>query len=146
MSVIAIEIRSREPLADGREFGASGTYERLGGMLRIAVDPTDPANQRIADLDRAGRGADGLVHFTADFSLLQPLDPKRGNGHLLFHVVNRGRYGVVPFSVAPPPVNDGRIDPGDGFLLRRGWTVFSGGWQWDVIRRPGYLGLVAPQA
>ena len=39
-----------------------------------------------------------------------------------------------------------RIDPGDGFLLRHGWTLLMVGWQWDVVRRPGYLGLEAPQA
>ena len=147
MSVVAIEIRSRVPFVDGREFGTTGPYERIDGILRFAVDPANPANRRIVDLDRAERGAGGRVHFAADFSMLQPADSARANGRLLFHVVNRGRYGVVPFSVAPPPpAIDGRIDPGDGFLLRRGWTVFSGGWQWDVIRRPGYLGLDAPSA
>src|SRR5581483_8113729 len=29
---------------------------------------------------------------------------------------------------------------------KRGWTVAWCGWQWDVIRRPGVVGLQAPQA
>lgn len=147
MGVVSVEIHSRSAFADGRDFGSVGPYERLDGVLRFAVAPDLPANRPVVDLDRAERGPDGLVHFASDFSLLQPVDAARGHGQLLAHVVNRGRFGVVPFSVAPPPVViDGRIDPGDGFLLRRGWTVLAIGWQWDVIRRPGYLGLEAPRA
>jgi len=147
MGVLRTEIRHRAQFADGRSFGAAGPYERVDGVFHLAVDPDQPANQRIVDLDRAERGGDGRVHFQADFSLLQPRDAERGNGHLFFHVVNRGRNGVVPFSIAPPPaVIDERTDPGDGLLLNRGWTILSGGWQWDVVRRPGYLGLEAPEA
>jgi hypothetical protein len=142
-----VEIRKREPFAGGRSFGSAGPYERLDGVFHLAVDPANSANQRIVDLDRAERGTDGRVHFEADFSLLQPLEAQRGNGHLLQYVVNRGRHNAVPFSMVPPStVIDERVDPGDGLLLNRGWTVLFAGWQWDVIRRPGYLGLEAPQA
>ncbi|WP_235946676.1 alpha/beta hydrolase domain-containing protein [Nocardia terrae] len=34
----------------------------------------------------------------------------------------------------------------DAFLLRRGWTVAYCGWQWDVARETGALGLGAPVA
>ena len=147
MGVARVEIRTREPFAEGQSFGSAGLYERVDGVFHLTADPGDPANRRIVDLARAERGSDGLVHFAADFSLLQPAQPERGNGHLYFHAVNRGRYNVVPFSMATAEtINDGRIDPGDGFLLRRGWTILFGGWQWDVVRRPGYLGLEAPQA
>lgn len=147
MGVERIVIERREPLAEGREFGAAGPYERLSGTFQFAVDPNDPANAAIVDLDRAERGSDGRVRFSADFNLLQPKDPAHGNRRLLVQVVNRGRFGTVPFSVAPPQTAiDDRIDPGDGFLLQRGWTILQAGWQWDVIRRPGYLGLEAPQA
>lgn len=147
MGVARVEIRQREAFAQGQSFGPAGPYERLDGIFHLAVDPTNPANRRIVDLARAERASDGLVHFAADFSLLQPAQPGRGNGHLFFHVVNRGRISTLPFSMTSiPAINDGRIDPGDGFLLRRGWTILSGGWQWDVIRRPGYLGLSAPTA
>ena len=44
-----------------------------------------------------------------------------------------------------PGLSD-RIEPGDGFLLRRGYSVAWSGWQWDVVRRPGMVGLAAPDA
>ena len=45
-----------------------------------------------------------------------------------------------------PPTPTEAIDPGDGFLMRHGWTVAWCGWQWDVLPRPGAAGLEAPQA
>src|SRR5262249_11636416 len=105
-----------------------------------------PENAGNTDLRLAPRDAGGTVRFEADFCLLRPSDPGRASGRLLFQVANRGRHSSVPFSVltAPPSAEvTERIDPGDGFLLRRGWTVAWCGWQWDVIRRPGILGLVA---
>ena len=41
---------------------------------------------------------------------------------------------------------DGRIDPGDAFVLRRGMSVAWVGWQWDVERRPGIVGIDVPEA
>src|SRR5207237_7038361 len=116
----------------------------------FAVDPTNAMNSPIVDLDRAQRGADGLVHFQADFVLLQPKDVARANRRLLYYVVNRGQRVGVPlnrFAPRPatlPPTDE--IDPGDGFLMRHGWTVAMCGWQCDVDRQPGLMGLEAPQA
>jgi len=135
MAAIGLEITSRRPLADGATFGDVGAYERIDGIMRFAVDPADPANRAIVDLDRAERGADGLVHFAADVCLLQPADPSRGNGRLLFEVANRGRRGGRNLNRAPaPPEPTEEIDPGDGFLFRRGWTMAWCGWQWGGIR------------
>ena len=125
-------------------------YERIDGKLHFSVDPTHPANRRIVDLDRAARDQTGQVRFWADFVLLQPLDPGRANRRLLYFVVNRGLRVGVPFNrYTPrwptlPPTDD--IDVGDGFLMKRGWTVAMCGWQWDVQRQPGLMGLEAPQA
>src|SRR6202158_3580909 len=125
-------------------------YERVDGRLHFAVDPSHPANTRITDLDLAPRAAQGPVRFWADFCLLQPADPQRANRRLLYYVVNRGLRVGVPFnryaSRLPtlPPTDD--IDVGDGFLMKRGWTLLMCGWQWDVERQPGLMGLEAPQA
>ena len=70
---------------------------RLDGTLAgaedidLLVDPLAPANARIVDLEHAARDAEGLVHFWADFCLLQPAEAERGSGRLLFEVANRGR-------------------------------------------------------
>ena len=148
MAVTRLEIRSRRPYEDGVPFGEAGVYERLDGVIHFAVDPATQANGAIVDLERAERGTDGLVRFSADFCLLQPMDPARGNGNLLYNVVNRGRRGVTnTFNLAPAVLTPTeRIDPGDGFLMRRGWTLAFCGWQWDVLRSPALMGLEAPQA
>lgn len=147
MAVKGLTVRSRGPYEDGISFGAVGPYERLDGTVHFAVAPELAANAAITDLDRAARSDDGRVHFSADFCLLQPVELRRGNRRLLFHVANRGRLGTVPFNnAAAPPSLVERIDPGDGFLMRHGWTVLWVGWQWDVIARPGLVGLAAPLA
>src|SRR5215216_8141477 len=94
MAVIELELASRGPYADGAAFGEAGAYERIDGIARFAVDPAHSANRAIVDLDKAERGADGRVHFLADFTILQPADPARGNRRLLFEVLNRGRKNV----------------------------------------------------
>ncbi|MCC6627180.1 MAG: hypothetical protein IT340_07225 [Chloroflexi bacterium] len=147
MAVTRLDIRARGLYEGGQSFGDTSAYERLDGIIRFAADPTYPANAAIVDLDRAARNPAGQVEFEADVCLLQPADATRANRRLLFYVVNRGRMGGVPMSgaVVPQTLTD-RIDPGNGFLLRHGWTVLMVGWQWDVVRRTGYLGLEAPQA
>ena len=121
-------------------------YEWVSGIARFAVDPLAAANERIVDLELAPRDGDGLVRFDADVRLLQPAGG--GNRKLLFVVANRGFLGGVPFSLDAPlawgPSDD--LHPGDGFLLEQGWTIAWCGWQWDVLRGPGVLGLTAPEA
>ena len=142
MAVSHLEVTRRTPFA--------ADYERVDGKLHFAVDPGQPANTRIADLDKAPRDAAGKVRFWADFVLLQPAARERSNGRLLHFVVNRGqRVGLefnryTPRLATLPPTDE--IDVGDGFLMQRGWTVSMCGWQWDVQRQPGLMGLEAPQA
>ncbi|MGI8551616.1 MAG: alpha/beta hydrolase domain-containing protein [Dehalococcoidia bacterium] len=148
MAVVRLELRKREAYEGGEAFGNAGPYERLDGIMHFAADPGHAANRAIVDLGKAARDAEGRVHFLVDFCLLQPVDPARANRHLLFAVANRGRKGLpAGFNQTPPVVDlSGRIEPGDGFLLRRGWTVAWCGWQWDVIRSAALAGLEAPQA
>lgn len=148
MAVIGIDVQSRELFADGVAFGEAGVYERIDGVARFAVDPTHTANQVIVDLDKAAQNDVGRVEFLADFCILQPVDPARGSGRLLFEVANRGRR-LLPRRLNRAPNGEAvtdEIDPGDGFLMRHGWTVAWCGWQWDVVRGPGLVGLEAPQA
>jgi len=148
MAVIGIEIKSRQPFADGQAFGEAGSYERIDGIVRFAVDPGHPANAAIVDLDKAERDGESRVQFAADFSILQPTDPARGSGRLLYEVVNRGRRNISRHLNRAPaaPVLTDAIDPGDGFLMRHGWTAAWCGWQWDVVPAPGLLALEAPRA
>ena len=148
MAVTRLEIRARGPYADGAAFGAAGAYERIDGTIHFAVDPSHPANALIVDLDKAARDDEGQVCFAADFCLLQPVDATKANRRLLFEVLNRGRK-LVPRMLnhaAPTATPTEAIDPGDGFLLRQGWTLAWCGWQWDTIKSAALMGLDAPEA
>jgi hypothetical protein len=135
-------------------FGEVGPYEELKGRLHLAVDPGHPANRAITDLGLAPRNAGGRVDFAADVTLLVPADRARASGRLLLDVVNRGQVVSLPnFNHATRPVfrpgadPDPPIDPGDGWLMRHGWTIASCGWQCDLPPEiPGLLRLEAPEA
>src|SRR5262245_16365269 len=75
-----IEILSRGPFAAGTDFGAAGAYEKLRGRAWFALGPNAAANRPIADLALAPHNGRGLVEFAADFLVLRPVDPARGNG------------------------------------------------------------------
>lgn len=147
--VVRIEVKSRADVVGGQAFGASGPYERLIGIIHFAVDPRNPVNQIIADIDKAPRNAAGLVAFSSDFHLIKPRDATKGNGTILYEVSNRGGKGMVGF------FNFGRApgaDPmtaehfGDGFLLERGFTLMWIGWQFDVPVREDVMRVNAPVA
>ena len=134
-------------MLDGKAFGSVGAYERIVGKARFAVDPDDPANAIIHDLEFAPRNAQGLVEFSADIYLLRPVDPAKGSGTVLFEVSNRGGKGLLAFNRAR-----GSRDPraaehfGDGLLMERGYTLLWVGWQFDLVESPNALRLFAPQA
>ena len=125
---------SRTTVAGGQSFGATGPYERLVGRIEFALDPADPHNAGIVDLNHAPRDSDGRVRFSSDLYVLRPTDPSKGNGVLLFEVANRGRRTLLGrFNRAAPgsdPTTD--ADVGDGLLMRAGYTLVWIGWEFDV--------------
>ena len=148
MAVTRLDILDRAPYEGGRAFDGSGAYERIDAIAHYALDPAHAANQGIVDLDLAERGDDGLVRFSGDVTILQPMAAEAGNGTLLLQVPNRGRRQLARFNMTAMETADtAEIAPGDGFLFRHGWTVCWGGWQWDVPRTPdrARVGLTAPQ-
>ncbi|HHZ63345.1 MAG TPA: hypothetical protein EYN53_11985, partial [Dehalococcoidia bacterium] len=90
MAVTQLDITSRTPFADGESFGDVGPYNLLEGTAHFTVDPEHPRNEAINDLELAPRDSNGQVRFSADFAMLQPADPDKGNRRILFDVVNRG--------------------------------------------------------
>ena len=129
-AVERLEITARAPFADGAAFGDVGAYEKITGRLHYAIDPADPANAAVVDLDLARRDGDGLVRFAGDFVLLRPTEPARGNRRLLYEVGNRGGLGMVTFFNDAPRSNDPATpaDTGNGFLFRRGYTLLWSAW------------------
>jgi hypothetical protein len=143
-----LEIETREVVLSGRPFGQAGPYEKLAGKAHFAVRPDNPHNRAVVDLDQAPRNADGEVEFTADVYVLQPKDPAKRNGSLFMEIPNRGGKGMLSLLNGA----QGSLDPtedahfGDGFLLRRGFTLVWIGWQFDVRNEPGLMRLYPPHA
>jgi len=153
MAVTGFEIALRRPLAGGQSFGDAGPYEELKGRLRFATDPGHAANRGVTDIALAPRGSSGRVEFSADLSLLVPVDRSRASGRALIDVVNRGNTVSVPNfnhatrpTFAPGSDPNPPIDAGDGFLMRRGCVVASCGWQFDLPAVPGLIRLYGVEA
>ena len=148
MAVVELQVASRTPYAGGQSFDDVGAYELFEGTVGFAIEPTHRANAAITDVELAPRDADGRVRFSSPFAMLHPKEPDRGNGRILFDVVNRGRKTVLGrfnsstrlFYPSDP------LDPGNGFLMRHGYTVVWCSWQADVPPTPGLIGLDAPEA
>jgi hypothetical protein len=142
MAVTTLEIKACNPFAQGAAFGDVGPYQQLEGTVHFAIDPEHPRNAGITDLTRAPRNAHGLVQCSADFRMLQPVALQHGNRRLLLDIVNRGNPTVLTnFNSAV-----GRTEPGNGFLMRQGYTVIWCGWQDDVPETPGLLRIDVPEA
>ena len=147
MAITELEITNRTSFASGVQFGDVGAYELLEGTAHYAVDPSHARNQGITDLDLAPRDSAGKVVFSSDFSMLQPVNLDRGNRRILFDVVNRGRKTALTFNGVPIPTDaTAPLQAGNGYLMRRGYTVVWGGWQADVPPTPGLIGLQGPEA
>jgi hypothetical protein len=75
-------VRSTRVVSDGRSFGTIGPYEEITGTLFFAVDPAEPANRLVVDLDKAAKNGSGRVEFSADVVIYRPRDsaiaPGRG--------------------------------------------------------------------
>src|SRR5689334_17852435 len=138
--VVRVDITSRDDIDNGKSFGDSGIYERITGKVYFALDPANPHNRQIVDLEKAPRNAHGEVEFSADLYLLKPKDMSKGNHAVLFEVSNRGGRGILSI------VNGRGGEFGDGFLMRQGYTIAWVGWEYDIPAQPGRLGLSAPIA
>jgi len=146
--VTRIEITARADVLEGKPLGDAGPYEELIGRVYFSLDPDNPRNRPIIDLDKAPRDEAGRVTFWADLQVMAPKDRSRGNGVALFDVLNRGRKNILRDFNRAPPVFDpsAPVDLGDGFLMRQGYTLVWLGWQFDIPHRAGALGLEAPPA
>ena len=82
--------RVESPTFEGREFGRVGRYEKLSGRARGEIDPSDPLNAGITYIKDAPRNSRGRVEFVVDVHIIRPVDMAKGNGTLLYDVVNRG--------------------------------------------------------
>ncbi len=143
-----LDIRTRRPFAGGHVFGDAGAYEILEGRAYFSYERDDPSLSAVPDIRLAERDADGLVQVATDVWFLKPVDQAKGNGALLFELVNRGNKRCLQFFNDAPHTNapSSVADAGNGFLLRNGYTIVCAGWQGDVLRGDDRLVLDLPVA
>src|ERR1700739_513532 len=146
--VTRVEISSRQDVLGGKSFGSVGPYEKLTGKVYFAIDPKNPHNKIIADLDKAPMNPQGRVEFSADLFILRPKDSSKGNGVIVLDIPNRGGKGLLSaFNHAK-----GSLDPsteeefGDGLLMREGYTLVSVGWEFDLPKKANLILLDATVA
>jgi hypothetical protein len=129
-----VEIVERTSVLDG-------TYERIVGRAHFGMKPALAANRIVRDLDLAQLNTAGEAECAADFYILQPTNPARGNGTVLFEVSNRGGKGMLNrFTFAR-----GANDFGDQWVMKQGFTLVWLGWEWDIpASNRGALHFTAP--
>jgi hypothetical protein len=122
-------------------FGPVGAYQQLACTANGAVDPNDPLNAIIQDIQLAPK-VGGLVQYSMDVTILMPTDLSKSNHVMLFDVPNRGNR------LLPGGFNIGgsTTSAGDGFLHSQGFIIVAGGWQGDVLPGNGRLTLTVPVA
>ncbi len=144
--VVRIEVERTTPYAGGKVFGDAGQFERLDGTVYMEVDPDDPLNAVIVNLDRAPRNERGMVEFSAPFFIIKPAEMARGNRKLLYGINNRGNAIELGFQTFPslPPGAD--PESGDGLFFRLGYTLVDAGWAGDITTTATRLGANLPVA
>ena len=111
------------PAFDGQSYGSAGQYETLAGRAYGELDPNDPRNRIITDIQLAPRNANGMVEYIASFFVVKPIDMSKSS-HLMWHgVPNRGgrltigeierRAGDIGLSSGWQGDSSGRTVPGD---------------------------------
>ena len=125
--VTRIVIEQREsPAYKGQDFGKAGKFETLSGHFYGELDPKDPHNAIITDIQFAPRNARGMVEYSASFAISKPIDMAHSSGVLFYTVPNRGNG-------APNASAEGHV------------SIVSG-WQGDVIPRAGLQTITVPVA
>ena len=84
--VTKIVIDDQKPLA---ATGQTLAYEQISGRAFGELDPADPLNAIIQDID-LGKDADGKVRYVASFVLTKPVDMSLASGMMWHDVPNRG--------------------------------------------------------
>ena len=138
--VTRVEVKSRS------DIGSSG-FEKIVGTAFFEVDPEDSRNQAIADIGKAPVNGAGKVAFSADVYIIRPKDAARANNIALVEVLNRGRKLVMNGFIrgaSNDPASE--ADLGDRFLLDHGFTLVWVGWEFDVRRTNGLMGISVPSA
>src|SRR6202790_1889469 len=90
--ITKIQIISKESATfGGYAFKDVGAYEKIVGKAFGELDPEDPKNAVIVDIQLAPKNANGKAEHRFDFYILKPIDLSKGNHKVMYEPPNRGR-------------------------------------------------------
>ena len=131
---VAIDtVLSQSPTFGGYSWPGVGQYEKVVGTAFGEVNPLDPQNAVIVDIQLAPRNGRGNVEYSFDFYILKPVDLSKGAHKVMYEPPNRGRKTWASLGRFPAGGNDpGSVtDPAvlaNAFLMPRGYTMVWSGW------------------
>ncbi|HYR18079.1 MAG TPA: alpha/beta hydrolase domain-containing protein [Myxococcales bacterium] len=124
--------RSESPTFGGHFFAGVGPYEKIVGTGFGEVNPSDPKNSLMVDIQLAPRNVNGNVEYAFDFYILKPMNLRAGAHKVMYEPPNRGNKtwatlgrfpgGNDPGSVTDPAILD------NAFFMPRGYTIVFSGW------------------
>ena len=149
--ITEINVQQVEPFAGNAVFGKIGAYERVWGVASGELDPADPRNKGIVNIDKAPRNSIGKVPYEVEWFMLRPADATKGNHKLMFEVTNRGRKFLMNWLMDAPmqaasAVNNPttEMDAGNAIFFRQGWTMVWSGWDPDAPKSNHGMAMKSP--
>ena len=121
--IVRLEIASKQSYGTFRP----GEFLFWEGRVVGELQPTE----KIPDIEKAPRNAEGLVEYAARVALIFPKSPETGNGVLLVDIPNRGRPYAQALYNSPrdEPFEAGTFEVGTGFLQDRGFAIAEVQWE-----------------
>jgi hypothetical protein len=162
--VAQLNITSTATAFNGAEFGANGstsvgTYEVITGTFIGKVDPDDPHNSVIVDIENGPRNPDGTVSYSADFQIIRPTNLANSAHRVIYDLPNRGGPGALStlnggIMTDGTPITAGgntAVPPsagaaGTGFLMNMGWSIVEVGWDLTAPQGGTLFGVTLPVA
>lgn len=135
--LVRFEVTSKEsPTFGGYSWPGVGQYEKLVGMAYGELDPNDPRNSVIVDIQLAPRNAAGKVEYSHTFYILKPIDLSKGAHRMMYEPPNRGGKTISAMNRGVGGNDPGSVtDPNalaNSFLMPRGWTLAFSGWDYSA--------------
>jgi hypothetical protein len=142
-------------LSDGIAFGGYsfpgvGQYEVITGIATGEVDPSNPQNAVITDIQLAPRNTKGHVVYQHNFYILKPLDLSKGNHKMMYEPRNRGGKTYQTLNRTPDGTNDPAAltdatgELANSFLWPQGYTTVWSGWENNLATLPSVLPQTGP--
>jgi len=132
-----VQITAKEsPTFGGYSWPGVGQYEKIVGKAFGELDPKDPKNAVIVDLQLAPKNAAGKVEYSFDFYILKPIDLAKGNHKMMYEPPNRGRKTLGALNRGVGTNDPGsKKDPAalaNSFLMPQGYSISFSGWDFSA--------------